>query len=387
MIVIRELKRFASLAGLGAVIGIMFGVPAKAEIVVGANFSLTGPAAVLGTSFQRVIPFLPTEIAGETVRYVVLDDGTDPSAAVRNVRKLVSEDHADILIGPTNAPAGYALAPVLSELEIPMISGTPIELFGDKAAWFGSTMTTHLEWVGEIVNHMKNHGIKKIAYIGYSDTFGDQLMAALKRLAPDAGIEILLDERFARSDTSVAGQVLRIIAAQPDAVFIGASASPAVLPNVALRDRGYTKPLYNSVVAVGPNFMRLGGTKVEGALAASFLIPVAGQLPDEHPSKKIATDFVERFEKANPKLEADGQNGEAYDAGIILKAIVPVALKQAKPGTKEFRQALRNALYDIRELPGSLGVYNFKAGQPYGLDSRGVVMVTVKDGKWIYIGQ
>jgi branched-chain amino acid transport system substrate-binding protein len=386
MILIRQLRNIALVAGFGVFVSIALGAQVRAEIVVGANFSLSGPAAVLGTSFQRVIPFLPTEIAGETLRYVILDDGTDPSAAVRNVRKLVTEDHADILIGPTNAPAGYAIAPVLSELSIPLISGTPIELFGDKAAWFGATMTSVTEWVGQVVNHMKSHGIKKIAYIGYSDTFGDQMFAALKQLTPDAGIEILVDERFARSDTSVAGQVLRIIAAQPDAVFIGASASPSVLPNVTLRDRGYTNPLYNSVVAVGPNFMRLGGSKVEGALAASFLIPVAAQLPDEHPSKRIAMDFVERFEKANPKLEADGQSGEAYDAGIILKAIVPVALKQAKPGTKEFRLALRDALYRIRELPGSLGIYNFNPGQPYGLDSRGVVMVTVKNGKWMYVG-
>jgi branched-chain amino acid transport system substrate-binding protein len=213
------------------------------------------------------------------------------------------------------------------------------------------------------------------------------MFSALKKLAPEAGIEIVLDERFARSDTSVAGQVLRIVAAQPDAVFIGASASPSVLPNVTLRDRGYTKPLYNSPVAVGPNFMRLGGSKVEGALAASFLIPVASQLPDSHPSKKISAEFVERFEKANPKMEADGQNGEAYDAGLILSAIVPGALKKAKPGTKEFREALREELYQVRELPGSLGVYNFKPGQPYGLDARGVVMVTVQDGKWKYIGK
>jgi branched-chain amino acid transport system substrate-binding protein len=383
----KSLKSMALGARLGVALMGTASFQAKAEIIVGANFSLSGPAAVLGTAFQRVVPFLPNEIAGEPIRYIILDDATDPSAAVRNVRKLVTEDHADILIGPTNAPAGYAMAPVLSELEIPLISGTPIELFGDKAKWFGNTVTTTPDWVRQVVDHMKANGVKKIAYIGYSDTFGDQMFSALKKLAPEAGIEIVLDERFARSDTSVAGQVLRIVAAQPDAVFIGASASPSVLPNVTLRDRGYTKPLYNSPVAVGPNFMRLGGSKVEGALAASFLIPVASQLPDSHPSKKISAEFVERFEKANPKMEADGQNGEAYDAGLILSAIVPGALKKAKPGTKEFREALREELYQVRELPGSLGVYNFKPGQPYGLDARGVVMVTVQDGKWKYIGK
>ena len=353
-----------------------------AEIVIGANFSLSGPAAVLGTSFQRVVPYMPKEIGGEPVRYIILDDGTDPSAAVRNIRKLVSENKVDILIGPTNAPAGYAIAPVVAELQVPLISGTPIELYGDKAKWFATVLMPNPVWVATIVNHMKKSGIKKIAFLGYSDTYGDLIIKDLKDLTAKAGIEIIAEERFARSDTSVTAQVLRIMAAKPDAVMVGASASPSVLPNVTLAERNFGKPVYNTPVTPGPDFLRLGGEKVEGVYAASFLISIASQLPDSNPTKKIGEEFAARFEKENPPFKADGQVGEAYDTGILLNAVVSQALKKAKPGTPEFRAAVRDELYKVKELPGTLGIYNFHEGQPYGLDERSIALIQVKNGKW-----
>jgi branched-chain amino acid transport system substrate-binding protein len=355
----------------------------RAEIVVGANFSLSGPAAVLGTSFQRAVAFMPKEIGGEPVRYIILDDGTDPSAAVRNVRKLVTENKVDILIGPTNAPAGYAIAPVLAELQVPLISGTPIELYGDKAKWFATVLMPNPVWVGVIVNHMKKNGVKKIGFLGYSDTYGDLIIKDLKELTAKAGIEIIAEERFARSDTSVTAQVLRIMAAKPDAVMVGASASPSVLPNVTLADRNFGKPVYNTPVTPSADFLRLGGDKVDGVYAASFLISIADQLPDSNPTKKISQEFAAAFEKANAPFKADAQVGEAYDTGLVLNAIATQALKKAKPGTPEFRVALRDELYKIKELPGTLGVYNFHDGQPYGLDDRSIALIQVKGGKWL----
>jgi branched-chain amino acid transport system substrate-binding protein len=364
---------------MGSIVGIGY---SQADILVGGNFSLSGPAAGLGTAFQRTMALMPKEIDGEPVRYIILDDGTDPSAAVRNVRKLIGEDKVDILIGPTNAPAGYAVAPVLNELEVPMISGTPIELYDDKAKWFVTALQPNPVWVSAIVNHMKKSGVKTVGFIGYSDTYGDLILKDLKDLTAKAGIQIIVEERFARSDTSVTAQALRIVAAKPDAVMVGASASPSVLPNVTLRDRNFAKPIYNTPVAVGSDFMRLGGVKVEGALASSFLPPVTDQLPESNPAKKVGLEFIKRYEDENPKFKADGLAAICYDAGLVLKAAASKALKRAKAGTPEFRKALREELYNVKELPGALGIYSFKGGQPYGLDERSIVMVQVKNGKW-----
>lgn len=381
------LGRLALIAGACLIAQASFAPAASAQIVVGASFSLSGPAAVLGLAFQRTIPLLPKEIAGETVKYIVLDDGTDPSAAVRNVRKLATEDHADILIGPTNAPAGYAIAPVLSELKIPLISGTVLGLTGEKAAWFVNTPQGIPLWVGKIVRDMKKHGEQRVGYVGYNDTYGDLAYASFKEECAKVGLDVIAAERYARTDTSFAGQALRLAAARPDAIFIAASGSPAVLPNVALRDRGYRKPLYNATVAVGPNFLRLGGAKVEGVLAASDLISVAEQLPDSNPSKKYDLELLHGYEQLYPNQEPEASHALAYDSGIILKAIVPAALKVAKPGTTAFRIALRDAMHTLHDVHASDGTYNFKPGSPWGLDASSVVMVEVKDGKWVYLSE
>ncbi|RDV04283.1 ABC transporter substrate-binding protein [Undibacter mobilis] len=359
---------------------------ARAEIVVGGTFSLTGPAAALGTSFQRTMPLLPKEIAGEPVRYVIVDDGSDPSNAVRNVRKLINEDRVDVLIGPTNAATGYAVAPLLAEFKVPLISGTAIDLFGEKSYWFINVSTPISMWVDRIAKRMKETGMKRVAYVGYNDVYGDTAFANFKKSCDQLGIEIISNERFARADTSFVGQALRIVAAQPDAVFIAASGSPAVLPNVALRDRGYTKPLYNAPVAVGQDFLRLGGAKVEGIIAASNLIPVPYQIPDSNPSKKAVVELADQFAKLYPTTAPDTQNPTAYDSGIVLKMVAAEALKVAKPGTEGFRLAIRDRLHTIRGLVGSIGVYNFEPNEPYGVGSNSVVFVTVQDGKWKYIG-
>ncbi len=370
---------------IGAMLSLGFSWNADAEIVVGGTFSLTGPAAALGTSFQRTLPLLPKEIAGEPVRYVIVDDGSDPSAAVRNARKLINEDHVDVLIGPTNAATAYAIAPVLSEFKVPLISGTALDLFGDKSEWFINVSPPIQMWVAKIVQNMKETGIKKVSFVGYNDIYGDTAFAHFKRYCAEAGIEILSNERFARSDTSFVGQALRLVAARPDAIFIAASGSPAVLPNVTLRDRGFSKPLYNAPVAVGQDFLRLGGAKVEGVLAAAFLVSVAGQVPDSNPSKKVVVDFVEKFSKLYPTTEPDTQNPTAYDSGIVLSLVATEALKVAKPGTEQFRLAIRDRLHSVSGLVGSIGVYDFKPGEPYGVQSNSLVIATVKGGKWTYL--
>jgi branched-chain amino acid transport system substrate-binding protein len=355
---------------------------ASAEIVVGVNLSLTGPAAGLGTSFQRGLSFAPTEIAGEAVRYIILDDGTDPSAAVRNVRKLASEENVDILMGPTNAPAGYAIAPVLAELEVPLLCATPVELYDDNAHWFGTTLMDNPSWIGPIVDDMAANGAKRIAYIGYSDTYGDIIYDNLVPLATEAGMEVITNERFARSDTSVTGQVLKIIAADPDAIFVGASTSPAALPNNTLLERGYTKPIYNTPVVVGDAFVRLMSKDTPNVFASSFLISAAPMLPEDHLVKSISMEFIEKYRAKFDRDLPDGQESEGYDAGIILERIASEALKSAKPGTQEFRLALRDELYKIKDMVGTMGIYTFNQGNPYGLDERSITLLKLTNGEW-----
>ena len=355
--------------------------PAGADIVVGLSQSLSGPAAGLGTQFQRGMMAMPREIAGEKLRYILLDDGSDPSAAVRNVRKLVSEENADIILAPSTAPAAYAIAPVLAALHVPLICTAPIEIFGDKADWLAAPLMANTVWMATLLGDMKARAIRRLAFIGFSDTYGDLVYNVLTSMAPGFGIEVVTNERFARADTSVTGQVLRILAAHPDAVLVGASTSPAALPTNTLLERNFGKPIYNSPAVVGPDFRRLVRAPRQ-VYAATFLLVAARQLPDSNPVKAIAVPMVEKYEKTHGPGTADVQVGEAFDSGILLAHIVPEALKTARPGTAEFRTALNVALHQVKDLPATMGFYTFRKGVPTGLDERSVVMMELVDGAW-----
>ena len=359
----------------------LFARPAGAEIVVGVSQSLSGPGAGLGTQFQRAMEALPQAVAGETLRYILLDDASDPSAAVRNVRKLATEDHADIILAPSTAPAANAIAPVLAELRVPLICTAPIEIAGDKADWLVSPLMANTVWMKRLLGDMQQHGIRRLAYLGFSDTYGDLVYGVLTRMAPEAGIEVVTNERFARADTSVTGQVLRVLAAKPDAVLIGASTSPAALPTNTLLERNFGKPIYNSPAVVGPDFRRLVRAPRQ-VYAATFLLAAARQLPDSNKVKAVALPMVEKYEKTYGLGTVDIEVGQAFDSAVLLTHVVPEALKVARPGTPAFRAALNEALHRVSDLPATMGFYTFRKGIPTGLDERSVVMMELVDGMW-----
>lgn len=357
-------------------------VPVKADITIGAIFSLTGPNASLGIPFQRALKLGPTEINGERVRYIVLDDASDPSTAVRNARKLVEEEKVDVIVGPTGAPTALALANVLHELRVPMVAGAPIDVFGERAYWIFSVVPPADTWMAPIVKHMKNNGAQSVGFIGFNDTWGDQNFNALKNASNSAGLKIVANERYARADNSVTPQVIKLVTARPSVVFIGASGSPGALPLIALAERNFKGQTYNSIAVFNQQFIQVGGKAVEGTIAATGPVGVADQLPDNNKSKAVALDFIRRYEAENGQASTNTFAAFCYDSLLVIAAAVPDAMKKAKPGTQEFRNALRQELRRTRETVGTNGVFNFKEGTPYGVDERAAVLVRIEGGKW-----
>src|SRR5690606_33271839 len=99
-----------------------------------------------------------------------------------------------------------------------------------------------------------------------------------------AGIKLVATERFARADTSVTGQALKLTSANPDAVVVVASGSGAAMPQLALVERGYKGKIYQTHAAATRDLMRVGGKSVEGTFVSSGPVVVAEQLPANHPS-------------------------------------------------------------------------------------------------------
>src|SRR6476646_4406358 len=378
-------KTLMSAAALAAVLALQ-GSPALAqanEIVIGITIVTTGPAAALGIPERNSLEFVPKEIGGVPLKVIVLDDGGDPTTATTNARRFVTESKADIIMGSSTTPPTIAVSTVANEAGIPHLGLAPFPPNEARMKWSVS-MPQPIPIMGKMLyEHMKSHAIKTVGYIGYSDSYGDLWVNDFKAQAVPMGLTMATEERFARPDTSVAGQVLKLVAANPDAVLVGASGTAAALPQTALRERGYKGLIYQTHGAASMDFIRIAGPSAEGVIMASGPVMSPESQPDSALTKKPGLALNAAYEAKYGANSRSQFAGHSYDAFEVLKRIVPVALKTAKPGTLEFREALRQAMTTDKDIAASQGVYNFTDKDRYGLDDRSRISLTVKDGKYI----
>lgn len=371
-----------------AVIGLS--AAAWADINVGVTVSATGPAASLGIPEKNTIALLPTSIGGQKVNYIVLDDASDTTQAVTNARKLIAERNVDVIVGSTITPASLAMIDPVSEAKTPMVSmaasAAIIEPMDGKKRWVFKTPQNDIMMALAIAEHMAAAGVKTAAYIGFSDAYGEGWSKEFVKAAELKKIKVVANERFSRTDTAVTGQVLKIMAAKPDAVLVGGSGTPAALPQKTLKERGYAGKYYQTHGVANADFLRVGGKDVEGTLLPAGPVLVADQLPASNPVRKSALEYIAAYEGAHGKGSVSTFGGHAWDAGQLLKAAIPEALKAAKPGTPEFRAALRDALEKVHDVAGAHGIFNMSASDHLGLDQRARVMVAIENGRWKYIG-
>ncbi|MGB7100595.1 MAG: ABC transporter substrate-binding protein [Xanthobacteraceae bacterium] len=376
------LRLLGALAFVAAVV-----VPAQAaDINVGLITSMTGPGASIGIPYAKGIAAgvaYKDEVDGIKLKVIQLDDTTDPSVATRDARKLIEQDKVDVLLGSGSTPASIAITAVCHELKVPCITLSPVNMPGEPGSWMISMPQPPYLMVSVVVDYMKAAGVKTVGYIGYNDGWGDLVWGGLEKSAAPDGIKILTNERYARADTSVTAQALHIVSAAPDAVMTGGSGTPGALPFIALRERGYTKEIYGTPAIINPDFIRVGGPAVEGVIASTGPVVVADQLPDSYPTKKVSLAYQAAYQKANNEPARGAFGPYAFDGWLVLLDSAKRALATgAKPGTPEFRTALRDAMVTAKDVVGTHGVYNFKPGESFGVDKRALVLVKLVDGKW-----
>ena len=371
-----------STVSLAAMLFAALAAPALADITVGASISATGPAASLGIPAKNTFALMPTTIAGEKVRYIVLDDATDTTSAVKNARKLISEDKVDVMIAGNTTPTSLAILEVSAETRTPQIAMSPLNVTDDKRAWIFQTPQGFGVMATAIVDHMVANGVKTVGFIGYADPYGQLWLKSFQAAAEPKGLKLVATESYQRADTSVTGQALKILSAAPDAVLIAGSGTPAVLPQATLLERGYKGRFYQTHGIANRDFLRVGGKSVEGTVFPVGPMLLAEQLADSHPSKKPSLDYIKQYEAAHGANSRSTFGGHAWDAYLLLSRAVPEAMKKAKPGTPEFRLALRDALEAVKELPASHGVYTMSAKDHNGFDGRAVVMAHIENGDW-----
>lgn len=355
-----------------------------ADLKVGFITSLSGPVSALGIPYNKgmqAAQAYKSTIAGHKVDVIVLDDNSDPATAARNARKLVNEDKVDVLIGTSGVPGAMAIAAVARETHTPLISPTPVSVPPDDGGWTVTVSQSFPLMVSAVVDKMKANGVKTVAFIGFSDALGDQTLRALEKSTEAAGIKIVARERYARGDSSVAGQVLKIMATHPDAVFFGNSGTPGALPILTLAERGYKGGLYATHGLVNSEFVRIVGKAGDGLLVPTGPVTVADQLPASNPNRQVGLDFRAAYRKKFNE-QPDPFAAYPFDAWLVFADAATRVGNKAEPGTPAYRQALHDAIAQTHELVGAHGVLNFKPNEVDGLDKRAAVMIRLDKGQW-----
>ena len=366
-----------------AAAALLAGAPAWADINIGVSLALTGPGSGLGIPMQNQFKLWPKEIAGERVNLIILDDATDPGKGAANARRFVTEDKVDMIIGSCITTVAAAMTPVATEARTVQLAASPVGAPPGQDTWLFRLPQSNDVMAHAVVGHMKKQGIKTVGFLGYTDAYGELWLKALTAEADKNGIKVVAAERFNRPDTSVTPQALKLVSASPDAMLIVASGSGAAMPHKAIVERGYKGKIYQTHAAATSDLMRIGGKDVEGAFVVSGPAMVGAQLAEGHPSKRAAMDFLASYEKAYGPGSANQFAGHSYDARIVLEKIIPVAMKKAKPGTPEFRAALRDAMETMGRTVFSHGVMNWTATDHWGYTNETGVMLKVVDGKFV----
>jgi branched-chain amino acid transport system substrate-binding protein len=356
---------------------------AMADVNIGVTLSLTGPASGLGIPVGNQFKLWPQTIAGEKVNLIILDDASDPSKGASNARRFVTDDKVDMIFGGSITTVSVAIAPIATEAKTTQIAISPVGVPPEQERWLFRLPQGFSVMAHPIIEHMKKNGVKTVGFLGYTDAYGELWLKEFTKQGEAAGIKVVAAERFARSDTSVTPQALKLVSANPDAMLVVASGSGAAMPHKAIIERGFKGKVYQTHAAATPDLVRIGGKDVEGSYVVSGPAVVAEQLPDNHPSKAVAVDFVTNYEKAYGPGSRNQFAGHSYDAKIVLEKILPVALKKAKPGTPEFRAALRDATETMGRTIFSHGVMNWTPTDHNGYTNETGVMLKVVDGKFV----
>lgn len=374
------------LTTMTALAALLFALPASAEIKIGITVSASGPGAALGQPQLKTIATLPKEINGEKVTYVGLDDGSEPTKAVQNVRKLISEDKVDVVVGSSLTPVTLPLIDIAAEQKTPLMTlaaaAALVLPMDDKRRWVFKVVPNDDLMAGVVMKAIQKSGVKKLGYIGVSDGYGEGYYKELSRIAPQMGIELTTHEVYARSDASVAGQILKIIATKPDAVFIASAGTPAVLPQKALRERNYTGPVYQTHGIVTEEFLKLGGKDVEGAIFTGEAFTVASDLPADSPFRKSTEKYVAAFKEANGGASPNMFGAHLWDSVQLVANAVPAAMKIAKPGTPEFRSALRDEIEKGKDIHLNNGLSTMSPANHNGYDERSAFLIKVQNGQF-----
>lgn len=379
-----KLSLSAAILALPALLLATLSQPAAAQIKIGVIVSATGAMAAVGIAQEKGASLLPRRVGDFTIDYIVRDDASDPAQTVTLARQLIGTHKVDAIIGPTGTPNALALIPLLAEAGVPLLapvgSAAVVLPMEEQKRWVFKLTPNDSVMAEVLAAHMHKRGFRNVGLMAYDDAYGERWINEFSGPAQQAGLRVTMVERF-RADVPVDAATARLLAGRPDAVLVAGSGPSSLAVHLALVDRGYKGAIYHTHGATDMDFIRRGDKKVVGALLAASPLLAINELADGNPSKALGRAYITAYERRHGGRAA-AFSANVYDAGLLLHKTLGQILPRARPGTPEFRAALRDALEQTRDFPVTQGVITMSAADHAGLDKRSRLMMVIFDHTW-----
>jgi branched-chain amino acid transport system substrate-binding protein len=362
----------------------------KEPIMIGALFALSGPAAAIGMPTKLVAEMVVAKINkegginGRPLELVIGDTEGDTTKAATIAKKFIYQDKVAAIIGPTRTDTGMAIKKIVEEACMPTfmtVGGDPVIMGGDKLGSFKYVFKSPQRSstaVKRLYSYLKSKDIKTIGLLTATDGFGKDGLHWLEKLAPEYGLEIVAKESFGPQDTDMTAQLTKIKNAKPQAIICWTIGPGGAIVSKNKEQLGIDIPLFQSHGLPDPKYIELAGKAAEGDRLPSTKLMAVDELPDTDPQKPVIQEFIHLYKDVyhyDKQFPINTHSGYAWDAIMI------VANAMKKAGTDPAK--LRDAIEQTKGYVGVSGIYNITPEDHNGLGEDSMVIVQVKDGKFV----
>jgi branched-chain amino acid transport system substrate-binding protein len=367
-------------AGLSAPPGL-----AAEPIRIGTFLSVTGPASFLGDPELKTLQMYVEKInagggvLGRKVELVHYDDAGDAKKAQTDVKRLISSDNVDVIVGGSTTGTTMAVVPLVEKAGIPMISlAGAAAIVEPVKKWVFKTPHTDRMACAKIFEDMEKRGLKKIGMISGTDGFGKSMQDECKSLVAAYGIQILADETYGPKDTDMTPQLTKIknTAGVQAVLNPGFGQGPAIVTR-NFKQLGIEVPLYQSHGVASKKFIELAGDAAEGVRLPAAGLVVADKLAAADPQKAVCLSYMQAYEKAfGSAVSTFG--GHAYDGLQIALAAI------SRAGSTD-KAKVRDEIEKTSGYIGTGGIVNLSATDHMGLDLSAFHMIEIRGGDWTIV--
>ena len=331
--------------GVTLALGGLAPVAAQQDTVVfGGAASYTGKYAESGKRLEQGYRLWESEInakgglLGKKVRFIILDDKSDPKTSIKLYEKLITEDKVDLVLAPYSSEITEAVASTTEKYKHPMVAAgaATTEIWERGRKYIFGLVTASRFYLEGALDIAAKKGYKRVAIIGEDSLFPRASAKGGADMARQRGMEVVLNEFYPKATTDFAALLIKVKALKAEVLLANTYLPDSVAITRQMNELDVNVKVFVATVGPGlPDFSKNLGPLAEYVLGPTQWEPVDLGFPG-------AKEFVQRF-KAKFGDEPNYHNAGGYASMVILEKAI------RKAGAFD-REAIRRALIDLEDL-------------------------------------